>query len=168
MQCACAILASVACPALQNFATLSHKRHDFRKKKKITEHKMCVSIFSTTFVWNNSHSTKNRKRYDDKCICVYIQSTRYSCPILMKLEFPRHIFEKCSNIKFHENPSSGSWSVPCGQTRYSSAPSSGPPGGISKHASRSKWRSSRYRKIKFNLEQVMKAQRSTAIPLLLL
>ena len=25
----------------------------------------------------------------------------------MKLELSRHIFEKCSNIKFHENPSSG-------------------------------------------------------------
>jgi len=26
----------------------------------------------------------------------------------MKLEFSRHIFDKYSNIKFHENPSSGS------------------------------------------------------------
>jgi len=31
------------------FSTLSHERHDFRKKK-VTEHKMCVSIFCTTFV----------------------------------------------------------------------------------------------------------------------
>jgi hypothetical protein len=37
-------------PAPQNFSTLSHKRHDFRKKKKITERKMCVLIFSTSFV----------------------------------------------------------------------------------------------------------------------
>ena len=29
----CIILPSVACPALQYFSTLSHKRHDFRKKK---------------------------------------------------------------------------------------------------------------------------------------
>ena len=29
------------------FATLSHKRHDFRKN--VTEHKMCVLIFSTNF-----------------------------------------------------------------------------------------------------------------------
>ena len=34
----------------------------------------------------------------------------------MKLEFSIHIFEKFSNIKFHENPSSGSRVVPCGQT----------------------------------------------------
>ena len=33
----------------------------------------------------------------------------------MKLEFSRQIFEK-SNIKFHENPSSGSRVVPCGRT----------------------------------------------------
>jgi len=33
MQCACAILPSAACSALQYFSTLSHKRHDFRNKK---------------------------------------------------------------------------------------------------------------------------------------
>jgi hypothetical protein len=30
----------------------------------------------------------------------------------MKLEFSRQIFQKASNIKFHENPSSGSQVVP--------------------------------------------------------
>jgi hypothetical protein len=34
----------------------------------------------------------------------------------MKLEFSRQIFEKYSNIKFHENHSSGSRVVPCGRT----------------------------------------------------
>ena len=34
----------------------------------------------------------------------------------MKFEFSRQIFEKYSNIKFHENPSSGSRVVPCGPT----------------------------------------------------
>jgi len=33
----------------------------------------------------------------------------------MKLEFSRQFFEKYSNIKFHENPSSGSRVVSCGQ-----------------------------------------------------
>jgi hypothetical protein len=45
-----------------------------------------------------------------------MSSTRYSCQILMKLEFSRQIFEKSLNIKFHKNPSSGSLVVPCGQT----------------------------------------------------
>jgi hypothetical protein len=35
-------------PALQYFSTLSHKRHDFRKT--VIEYKICVSIFSVTFV----------------------------------------------------------------------------------------------------------------------
>jgi hypothetical protein len=47
------ILSSVACPALQYFSTLSHKRHDFREK--FTDYKIGVLIFSTTFIWNISH-----------------------------------------------------------------------------------------------------------------
>jgi hypothetical protein len=35
-------------PHYNIFPTLSHKRYNFRKK--VTEHKMCVLIFSTTFV----------------------------------------------------------------------------------------------------------------------
>jgi hypothetical protein len=34
----------------------------------------------------------------------------------MTIEFSRQIFKKHSNIKFHENPSSGSRVVPCEQT----------------------------------------------------
>jgi hypothetical protein len=34
----------------------------------------------------------------------------------MKLEYSRQIFEKYANIKFHENPSSWSRVVPCGET----------------------------------------------------
>jgi len=34
----------------------------------------------------------------------------------MKIEFSRHIVEKSSNTKFHENSSSGSRGVRCGQT----------------------------------------------------
>jgi len=43
------IFSSVAFMVLPHFSTLSHKRHDFRKKK-VTERKMCVLIFSTSLV----------------------------------------------------------------------------------------------------------------------
>jgi len=59
MQRACAILSSWACPALQYFSTLSHKRNDFRKE--VIEYKLCILIFSTTFVWNRSHSRRTER-----------------------------------------------------------------------------------------------------------
>jgi hypothetical protein len=59
-------------------------------EKGITEHKICF-YFLYKFVWNISHSKKNLARYDQKCILVFTWSTRYSCPILMKLKFPRQI-----------------------------------------------------------------------------
>ena len=52
MQCARAILTSVACPTVQYFSPLSLKRHDF--PKTVAKQKMHVSIFSTAFVRNIS------------------------------------------------------------------------------------------------------------------
>ena len=82
------------------FSQISHKLRGFRKKK-VTEHKMCVLIFSTTFTWNISHSKKKWARYDQKCVSVFMCGTRYYCQILMKLEFSGQIFDKYSSIKFH-------------------------------------------------------------------
>jgi hypothetical protein len=83
-------------------STLSHREED-SKKKKVIGYKMCLLIFSTTFVSNISSS-------------VFMYSARDSCQILMTLEFCRKILGKYSNIKFQENSSSGSRVVPCGRT----------------------------------------------------
>ena len=93
------------------------KVRDF--EKKIIEHKICVLIFSTTFVWNISHSKKNSGRYYHKYMSLFMYSTGYSCQILMKLEFSRQIFQKSLNIKYLKNSSIDSqvvyaffWAIP--------------------------------------------------------
>jgi hypothetical protein len=53
-----------------HFSTLSNKRHNFRKI--IVKHKMCVLIFSTTFVKTISHSNKNLARYCHECENVFV------------------------------------------------------------------------------------------------
>ena len=50
-----------------------------------------------------------------RCTHVFMYTVRYSCQILMKLEFSRQIFENCSNVKYYENTSSGSRVIPCGR-----------------------------------------------------
>jgi hypothetical protein len=119
MRCACAILSSVVCPALQYSSTLSHKRHDFRKKKKVPEHIMWVLIFSTTFVWNIFHSKKKWARYDFKKmhIGLRVKYSLFLSDFNETLTFST-VLEKSSNVKFHENPSSGSRVVPCGRTDW--------------------------------------------------
>jgi len=47
------------------FSTLSHKWHDFFKKKFFKDAN-CVLIFSATSVWNISHSKNNSAVYDNK------------------------------------------------------------------------------------------------------
>ena len=80
-----------------------------RRKKKLPSTKyvflFSLQLFSETFLI--------LRRYEPDMIKnVYW----YSCPILMKLEFSLMILEKYWNIKYHENPSSGSRGVPCGRT----------------------------------------------------
>ena len=109
------ILSFVTCLVHTYVSTLSHKGYDFLLKKKVTEYKMCVLIFSTTFIWNFLILGR-AEWYDHKYTRFFIWSTRYSCQILKKLEFSRQILEKYWNIKFHENPSRGSRDVPRGRT----------------------------------------------------
>jgi len=61
MQCAWAILPSVACPAVQHFSTLSQKKKArfSRKKNNVTEHEMCVRLSAHISSEKIAHSKKN-------------------------------------------------------------------------------------------------------------
>ena len=96
------------------FFALFHKRHLF--SENVSQQKICVLILSSNFVRNISNSKKNWAGCDQKCILVFIESTRYSCPILMKLEFSPQNFERYSNVKFREDLPSGSRFDPYGGT----------------------------------------------------
>ena len=89
----CAMLTSVACPTRQYCATLCHKRHDIREEKVI-ERKIRVLRFSTTLSETCLIMRRIERDIIKKCLVVFMQSTRYSCQIVMKLEFSRQIFEE--------------------------------------------------------------------------
>jgi len=107
-------ISSVDCLGLSYFATLPHKRYDFRKKNIIL-HKMCVLIFSTNYIRKSSYSKKDE--FNEILSQMYVGPRvkhRYIYQILTKLELSRNIFEKYTNIKFYEKPSSGSRFASCG------------------------------------------------------
>jgi hypothetical protein len=106
----CIIFSSVSCLAVSHFSTLSDKQVRFTEK--IIEH--ITFHFLYKFVRNISYSKKNSERKRHKRTYVFVYITRYSQQILKTIELPRQIFERSSDIKFHENPSSGSRVVPYG------------------------------------------------------
>ena len=99
MQCACTILSSVACPALQYFSTSFHKGRDFREKKN-TVTKMSMLILSTTFFFFPETFLILRRSEQDMIENVYGSSCKVRVilfPFLMKLEFSQQLFGKYSN-----------------------------------------------------------------------
>ena len=112
----CIIFSQLACLALQYISTFSHKQYDYRVCVCVIDHKMCVLIFFTTFVWNISHSEKNWVIYDKKNAFWSSRKVPVIRLILMKLESPAQIFKKYSNIKFYKNSSSRTRVVLCRQT----------------------------------------------------
>jgi len=99
---------SVTCLSVPYFSTLSHKQHDFRGT--FTEHKMGVLIFSTTFVWNTSHSRNNSTRCH-KCI------HRASCKvhvILVRLYWNLNFYNRFSKkLKYQIWWKSTQWELSC-------------------------------------------------------
>ena len=111
MRCACSILSSVD-PDLQHFPTLSHKE---KRKEKLNM--KCVFLVSPELLSYIFFILRRTERDTmGKNILVFIWSTRYSCPILNKLEFSRQIFEKSSKTKFRQNQSGGNQVIPSERT----------------------------------------------------
>jgi len=94
----------------------------FGNKVIVHTSKLCVLIFLQTFLSEIFLIIRKTERAITInvlyiCLSVCLHATyRYSCHILMRLEVSPQISEKQSNIKFHENPVSGSRVVPCGRT----------------------------------------------------
>ena len=68
---------------------------------------ICTSLSETFLILN----------LNVNIILMYIfvhETTRYVCQILIQNEFSQHIFEKISNVIFHENPHSGNRIIACG------------------------------------------------------
>ena len=81
---------------------------------RFTKNVFCFSLkrlFETSLILRITERDMIKKTY----IGLHY-STRYSCPIAMKLEFSWQFFENYSNIKFPDYPSGGSRVVPCGRT----------------------------------------------------
>ena len=101
------------------FSTLSHKRHDFRKKKYLQNTK-CVfwvplQLLSETFL-----ILRTIQRDMIKKISAGLRVKYFFFRFLMTLAFSTNM--KKSDIKFRENPSIGSRVFPCGATeRYDDA-----------------------------------------------
>jgi hypothetical protein len=101
-------------PRCTEFSTSCHKRHDFRKKA--TEHKNVCFDFLYTFCLQHFSFWKEMSEIWSK---VYIDPhVKYPLFLsgFMTRKFSQQMFEKSSNIKFHENLSSGSRVDPYGRT----------------------------------------------------
>jgi hypothetical protein len=83
-------------------------------ERKVIERKMCFDFLYICL--NISHSKKNLARYCHKC-----KKSSGKVPVNFVgfwwiFNFLDRFSKKTLNIKFHENPSSGSRVIPCGRT----------------------------------------------------
>jgi len=81
--------------------------------RKVIKGKMWVLFFSTTSVWNIPHSKNKWARYDKN-----VHRSSCKVPLFLSDFNQAWIFSTVfwKILQFHENPFSGNWVVPCGQT----------------------------------------------------
>jgi hypothetical protein len=82
-------------------------------EKNIVEHKMCVLIFSITFVWNISHCKKNLARQYHVCTWVFMKSALWDCNGIWRFFV---VFRKILEYQIWLNLSSGSQVLFCERT----------------------------------------------------
>jgi len=110
------ILSSVTCPLYHIFPHYLLNDTIFDKKEILNT--KCVywfplQILSETFLFLRTTERDTIKHaYQSSCKVP----TRHTWEIFVKRKLSWQISEKCTNIKFHENPPSGSRAVQCGRT----------------------------------------------------
>jgi hypothetical protein len=86
-------------------------------RRNVFGHNMCFD-FLHKFLWNISCYKTSWARVNHKYPSVFTSNSRFSCQIYSQLEFPWQMFEKYSNVKFHEIPSAVSSIVPWYRRTY--------------------------------------------------
>ena len=111
MLSACATGSTLACPVLQHLSTLFHKGYDLRKKLLNTKCVFWLALHlssKTYLIFRRTERVKTINGNWSSCQVPVILVT-----LQWNFNFLQKFFEKYSNIKFHENPASGSRNVPC-------------------------------------------------------